>query len=725
MHPLFKVVPIFSYSLAALLPLTLVQAQVPNQTCQTILENDRYNLNWYPVKPLSEFVATDPVARQLNELEAIALSPSSLDLAVQERLILWLTEKPDPGGADIGRAAQMNELLKILPNSQKPQLIAIFDQLANRIERLPSRMERALLTGRLADYYQQLERTDRAALLLNRAIGLALKSTNVQARTVQLTKLLDAVVELGLSKAIAPQLPKIKAALLNTPTLSLARAYADTNQLQLALLEADRVAKATPTKDLNSPNLIRLYLQLNQPSRASVYLKGFPPDDDASYGRLVAAYDRAKQPAIADKLFKEGFYPLARALFVDRFLSGYLKAGGNPDRLFVGLPTLEGVGIIDLREKYLLRSAGEYRRRNQPQKAQRAIAQFVQLAVSKNVDLETVLMAAIKNGYLPEAKTAFEQLLAGNAFTKIEPPINFAAQINALDAIAPFVQRSKNPDRRIELLQSLAIAYAEQQQADKAVSIAQKIPRRSPDYSSAIDTLAKVATVFAKSGQKTQATMIFDRASNLSSSIKEVDTRAQAYAAIARAYTNAGETAAAEKSRQTAVKWASSLPTVTANNMLLSISQQFLDANQVEAAWKTLQEIPRDSEIYQNLHIDSWVSVALETGNLSIAQQAFDLRDVYKEQLRFIDPTSLLIKAYLDRDRPLEAIKILDLVAKYINNQKEPNLYLMISTAEFYAKAGRIDAARQLMKKIPNPTPYGLSWQEIQQNIDCYEKSLL
>lgn len=724
MHPFLKVIPIFSYSLAAFLPLTLVQAQVPNQTCQTLLENDRRNLNWYPVKPLPEFVATDAVTRQLNELEAIALSPSSLYLDIQERLILWLTEKPDPGGADMGRAARMDELLEILPNSQKPQLIAIFDQLANRIERLPSPIERALLTGRLADYYQQLERTDRAALVLNRAIGLALKSTNVQARTVELTKLLDAVVELGLSKAIAPQLPKIKAALLNTPTLSLARAYADTNQLQLALLEADRVAKATPTKDLNSPNLIRLYLQLNQPSRASVYLKVFPPDDDASYGRLVAAYDRAKQPAIADKLFKQGFYPLARALPVDRFLSGYLKAGGNPDRLFVGLPTIEGVGIIDLREKYLLPAAGEYRRRNQPQKAQRAIAQFVQLAESGNVYLETALMAGIKNGYLPEAKAAFEQLLARNAFTKIQLPINFAAQINALDAIAPFVQRSsKNPDRRIELLASLAIAYAQQQQADKAVSIAQKIPRRSPDYSSAIDTLAQVATVFALSGQKTQATMIFDRASTLSSGIKEVDTRAQAYAAIARAYTHAGETEKAEKSRQTAVKWASSLP--TANNMLSSISQQFLEAKQVEAAWKTLQEIPKDSEIYQNLDIGNWVSVALEIGNLSIAQQVFDLHDGYKEQSGFIDPTSLLIKTYLDRDRPLEAIKILDLVAKYINNQKEPNLYLMISTAEFYAKAGRIDAARQLMKKIPNPTPYGLSWQEIQQNIDCYQKSLL
>ncbi|MBN3872825.1 hypothetical protein [Nostoc sp. JL33] len=129
-------------------------------------------VNWYPVKPLPETVATDAVARQLDELQAIAVSPSSLDLTIQRELGQWLIEKPDPAGAEAGSLARMDALLKALPNSQKPQLTAIFDQLANRIEKLPSLNLRAEMTGKLAGYYQQLQGNDRAALLLNQAIAL-------------------------------------------------------------------------------------------------------------------------------------------------------------------------------------------------------------------------------------------------------------------------------------------------------------------------------------------------------------------------------------------------------------------------------------------------------------------------------------------------------------------------------------------------------------------------
>ncbi len=731
MHPFFKVIPILSLSIAASLPWTLVQAQASSQTCQTLLDSDRSYVNWYPVKPLPETVATDALARQLSELEAIAVSPSSLDLAIERELGQWLIEKPDPGPPDTGSPARMDELLKVLPNSKKPQLITILDQLANRIERLPSSSLRAEMTGKLAGYYQRLQGNDRAALVLNRALALALKSTPAQKRTVQLTKLLEAVVELGLSKVIAPQLSQIETALSrSTPTLSLARVYADTNQSQKALLEGDRVAKAIPPEQAISSDLIALYLQLNRLDRANLYLKRVSPGyDDATYGRLVAAYDRAKQSAIADKLFKGGFDAWRRAFYNDRFLDAYLKAGGNPDRLFTGVPTIEGVGVIDLRANYSLRAAGEYRRRNQPQKAEKAIAQFVQVAASGNANIDNILMAAIADGNRMEAKTAFEQLLARNAFTLVEPPINFAAQINALDAIMPFVQRlSKNPERRIELLQSLALAYAKQQQPDKAISIAEKIPRRNPDYSSAIDTLAQVAAVFAKNGQATQATTIFAKALSLSSSIKEFETRAQAYGAIARAYTSVGDTAAAETTRQTAVKWALSLPTdsnasVTANYMLSLISQQFLDANQVEAAWKTLQEISKDG--YKDTNIGNLVSRALALGNLPIAQQAVDLQYSYGAPESFLDAAPQLARAYLDRNRSIEAIKMLDQAANVLNNQKSNYPSSVIPIVQLYARAGRIDAARGVMAKLPNPIPPNdASWRrELQKYVDCHQKT--
>jgi|GEM_PF-3263187 len=734
MHSLSKVVPIFSLLSAVSLPWTLAQAQVPSQVCQTLLNNDHSDIDWYPLKPLPETVATNAVARQLDELEAIAASPNSFDSAIQQRLVKWLFEKPDPGPPDTGSPARMDELLKILPTSRKPQLTAILDRLANRIERLPSLSLRAEMTGKLADYYQQLEGTNRAAVFLNRALASALKSSNEQARTIRLTKLLDTVVELGQSKAIVSQLPQIEAALSrSTPTLSLARAYADTNQSQKALKIAESVSKNTPTWELNS-DLIRLYLQLNRFDLANLYLKASPSDDDARYGRLVAAYDRAKQSAIADKLFKGGFDSWRRALYNDHFLDGYLKAGGNPDRLFTGLPTLEGVGVIDLRAKYSLRAAGEYRRRNQQDKAQRAIAQFVRVVASGNtqVDVDPILMAAISDGNRLEAKTAFEQLIARNAFTKVEPPINFAAQINALDTISPLVQRlPKTNERRIDLLQSLARAYAKQQQPNKAVSIAERIPRQSPGYSSAVDTLAQVATIFALSGQTTQAQMIFAKALNLSSSIKELDTRAEAYAAIARAYTNAGQTTEAETARQTAVKLAKALPTdskialVTVNYMLSSISQKFLGANQLEASWKTLQEISPAGDDYKMSNINNLVSTALALGNLSIAQQAVDLQYGYGPPRLFLDQATQLARTYLYRDRAEEAIKMLNRAVSVLNNQKKLNFDSLIPIVQLYAKAGRIDTARQLMTSAnPIPPIYAPLWQELQQYVDCHTKRL-
>lgn len=188
MRSLFKVVLILSLPYATFLPFPEAQAKVPSQVCQALLNNERSYVNWYPLKPLPDSVATDAIARQFSELEAIAASPSSLDLALVRELTQWLFEKPDPGPPDTGSPARMDGLLKALPNSQKPKLVAIFDQLALRIEKLPSLSLRAEMTGKLAGYYQKLQGNERATLFLNRVIAKALNSTDVQVRAVQLTR---------------------------------------------------------------------------------------------------------------------------------------------------------------------------------------------------------------------------------------------------------------------------------------------------------------------------------------------------------------------------------------------------------------------------------------------------------------------------------------------------------------------------------------------------------
>ena len=79
------------------------------------------------------------------------------------------------------------------------------------------------------------------------------------------------------------------------------------------------------------------------------------------------------------------------------------------------------------------------------------------------------------------------------------------------------------------------------------------------------------------------------------------------------------------------------------------------------------------------------------------------------------------------RDRALEAIKILDRAANVLLNQKKPDSSSLITIVELYAKAGRIDAARQLMAKLPNPIPPNdASWrQQLQQYVDCHQRTIL
>jgi len=251
-------------------------------------------------------------------------------------------------------------------------------------------------------------------------------------------------------------------------------------------------------------------------------------------------------------------------------------------------------------------------------------------------------------------------------------------------------------------------------------------------YPSNLGISAKTGcSLFALSGQTTQATVIFAKALNLSSSIKELDTRAEAYAAIARAYTNAGQTTEAETARQTAVKLAKALPTdakkaLTVNYMLSSISQKFLGANQVEASWKTFQEISPAGDDYKMSNINNLVSTALALGNLLIAQQAVDLQYGYGNPDLFLEQASRLAKAYLDRDRPIEAIKMLDRAATVLNNQKNNDSSRITSIVQLYAKAGRIDAARQVMAKLPNPIPSNDTSrrQELQQYVSCHTQRL-
>lgn len=740
------------------LPIVPTQAQSA-PSCQSQLLDDQLRRVPFPNQPLSDEIATNSVSRQLAELTEIAAAPDALDLNVQASLNQWLIGRLGVSHPDTPTPPQMELLLKELSlNSQpseKNQLLQVLDQLATRIERLRDPQSKIGLMSALSRYYQKLSSSDRATSVLTRAIQFSLNQPNTRLRAADLSLLLTTASELKQTPKIASLLSSIESAFKPllppaSPTedvtqvtipLTLAQAYID-QQPAKALQLIDQVAKFVPINQQN-PDIARLYLQLNREDKAKPYLntilKGYIPEDDPRYAALVAVYDNLKSP-VAQQLFNKAWDSVQNPSVESRgeFVIRYFEAGGNPDRIAKVLLT----SSPELRVQYLLMVAGIYRQRNQPQKSDEAlaqaggltpIAQFVQAVqqLQNNQDGTSAIAQAIELGYLPEASIAFRQLaslsvIAANPYNTI----SLAQATNSLEAIEPTIQRlsKTNPMLRTDLLQQLAIAYAQKQNPNQATSIAAQIPLQDADLtrSPQIETLTQIATILAQAGLQYPTQNVFALTLKSVQKISALHIRATAYGALARAYTKIGQREAAETARQNAVKWAKKIQVdpntgITTNYVLSLVSQQFLNQNQITAAWKTLQEIPQDA--YKETNIDNLVISAIQFGQLNIAQQAAQLIYTYQTPEAFSQIAPSIAQAYLSRNRDQDAIAILDRATKILNSQKKRSIDTLTQVIKLYAQLNRIDAARQLLANYPTSSAQisaNLRKQELQQYVNCY-----
>lgn len=721
--PLFFVLPLLSQIAVSLIP---VQAQT--LSCRDYQVADRASLQWYPAQPLPQATAIDSSKRLLDELSAIAALPSSADPADRYRLFRLLVSYPDARPPDAPHTAEVEQLLKDLPVDQHPQLIAIFDRLTAKIETLSDEPNRDSLIANLAKYYQQLGRSDRAAALLDRAIQMELQAPVNNRR---FSVLLRMVLELGHSQTIATKLPQIETTINEAADplsmLAIAQNYQAVGNSAKALAWLDRLAQLQDRASIVQTGMVTTYVQLNRLDRAQPYLAkmlaGFINADDPEYGRLIAAYEQVNQPAIADQLFAKTWESIQNTLNDNEtpFLQAYFEAGGSPDRVFQTLQE----DAVDRRFRHLLTVAGEYRKRNQPQQSTEAIEQFIRATVQMgDSDAVYVLWQTTENGYEPVAKVAMERLVALNRIdAKGFRLVPLAAQFDLLDQIEPLIQRllTTDPEARIDLLQQLAIAYAQTSDPDRAVAIAERIPRKTPGYSPAVATLAQIAATLYRSGQVTEAEAVFARTASIAAGIQELDTRATAYGAIAVAQNQIGQTDAAEASRQLAVTWAKAAPNYP-NAVLSAVVQQFLNDNQLAPAWSTFQAI--EPEALKETNIDNIVITALAVGDLTIAQQAISLIDQYHPPQSFLFVAPRLVRAYLGRGQTQESILLLDRAAELLidlpEQERSPDDVEQI--VRLYAQTGQIDQAQNLIDYYPNAEQegYAIRKQQLQAQLDCY-----
>ncbi|MBW4528446.1 MAG: hypothetical protein KME18_25260 [Phormidium tanganyikae FI6-MK23] len=733
---------LFLISAISLLPPTLPIVPVQAQSTQSCSQPFAYDIGqpvFYPTQPLSTIVASNLVLRQIAELNEIAQSTAPLDSIGQTRLDRWLIGKPDNIAADPGVRPQVALLLEDLSQkSEKAQLLNRLDRLAVRLERLPDTSGKVKYITALVRFYPKLDAPDRATSVLNRVIQSSLKQPNAQLRAANLGELLATASDLKQSPKIAASLSAIESVVVpamrstqKNPTvqvtapLSLVQAYVETQQPAKALKLIDQVAKFSPPSEQN-PDMARLYLRLDREDKAMPYLTQLVKKpivtDDIQYFALVTTYDKPTE--LSRKLFANAWdqvvnlYPQYR-LDAGESLKAYFQAGGSPDRIEQVLKS----SSPQLKATYLLMVAGEYRQRNQPQKSMNAIEQFVQVTQQlQSIDPDpTGVQQAVKYDYLLEATTAFRRLASSKTIGVNPLTIPLAEKLKAVDSLEALMNGYPNsdPEFRLKLLQQFTLAYA-RQDSNKAIAYAQQLPRQDADllHSPRAEALVQIAVIQHQSGQTVPAQSTFAMAVKVAESITNPALRAFTYGAISSGYLKIGQAQAAETARRTAVRWAKAVPNDPARgttfiNSVSSLAQRFVDENQVEAAWQTLQEIPKTS--YGFADFSDLVRAALRVGQLDIARKATDVIYKYQPLESSLQAAIPMARAYLSRNQGADAIAILDPVASKLKAQSQPPVFEISQVIQLYVQAGRIDAARQLLAKYPDAS----SKQALQQYVNC------
>lgn len=741
-------------------PMPLAQAQ---QSCPDRLQNDRAALSWYPQQPLAPQVATGSIERVLDELRAIATAPSSGRDSANQRLYTMLMSFSNVRPPDSPRIAQVEQVLNQLnPNNprrvsaqQRAEAIAaleqIFPLLLTKLEQDATIPYRDQLTAQVAKYYQQMAQLSaptqpikpdpRAAEALRRGLAAQLQSAQPEQNSspnIAWPSLLQMALQLNQGGAVAPLLPQLEAALSQVPgqpmqpqaLLKLGQAYQAAGQSAKALALLDRYAK-TLAKEAQQPELAATYVKLKRLDRAKphldVILKGYIFQDEAAYGRLAIAYQQANQPAIAQQLLAKIWGSLRNDVVDNEtpFLQDYFQAGGQPEPMFQLLLKAPQQRQFD----HLLRVAGEFRRQNQPQRSAQAIEQFLKLWSSWGIqqrEIEYHLWFQAREGYSLESQIVLDRLLnRGQVRGNTSYLVDLANLVNRLDQVEPLFQRllKSNPELRIELLQETAIAYAQQNRTDKAIYIAQRLPRKTPSESTAIVTLTQIATTLHQQGYRDQAQSVLAQTTAIAAGIRELDARAQAYGSIAVAQVLTGQTQAAETSRQTAVQWAKQQPAYP-EAALSWLSQKFLDQKLLDLGWKTFQDIPAAK--LKETNIDTLLNTALETGNLAIAQQALDLIAQHHPPRSYLTVAPRLASHYLGLGQPAPAKEILTRMQTMMNQlpPDQRSVQDLRQILPLLAQTGAIAQAQALIDQYLGSAPpanYRYEKSELQAHLNCYK----
>jgi tetratricopeptide (TPR) repeat protein len=727
-----------------ILPAMPTQAQVGRSPiCAQVAADDQLNRYNYPTKPIPESIAIDEVQGQIAAFAEVAelAAPGKLEVdALSRKLFLWLQGNPTARAPEAPYAALLDDLLpKVKTDAERAQIVAILDKLTPRVDGL----EMSNYSISLARFYSQLKKNDRAATVLEQSLQASLKQPDDRLRGLAIGRILQGAIDLKQTAKIAPYADRLAIAIepsvkLLTPRdlrfnavapLALAEIYGAIKQPDKGLKLLDRIAKLLP-KDALNPEIPQLYLQLGKFDQAQIYIDRLMKapfyDDGEKYGTLAATYEKAKR-GNPQAVFNRIWGQIQNDLYDNKtpLLEAYFKAGGNPELVFQTLKSAPA----DERINGLLTVAGEYNKRGKVPQATQAIDLLVQtLKTNPNSSASYVLHQALRQGYTTEVGVAFQQLAKINRVEADSFIVGIAQKTNQLELAEPPIQRllKTDPDSRIDLLKQLAIANAQQGKMEKAVAIAERIPRREPMVSTAVDTLAQIATQLHLLGKTTESQAVFSKTEKVIAGIKELPARSIGLGAITREYQRLGRDDDAFSTRNMAIRTAQSVPNqpnqgITPEYILARLAQQYVDARQVQSAWQALQAIPQTA--YKDTNLSTTLTAAVEVGNLTAAGGVATLIDRHQAPDSYLFIAPRLANAYLAQNRTAEATQVAVRAGELLLAQKERSPDILERVARLLGQLGKKDLAQQLLANYPFPgnPGYESRRQALKAQLACYQ----
>lgn len=617
----------------------------------------------------------------------------------------------------------------------------------------------------IARHYQTVGQVETARSILTEAIAATRGIQGTEFQTIALTGIATQAIALE-QRALAAELlaRSLTAAQQIQATnpdqrgkvlLPIVIAFAQLGEIEQATQIAQTIPGISYYKSTALAAIGQQHLKTNQPEVALKVVQTIPTPEIQANGlaEVAAWYGNAGRSTDAKRLFAQAIQTVQRRDNADYLITTLVTTIATAGQLDLALAGVAAIKDAEQRSIALARLSTRFAQANRPDAAKLQLAQAIataqtipdpnrQTSVLSQL-VETALQANQFDQAFQIAQTLKEDTYPNNRSDVLLRVANraidagkydFALQVT--EAIAPGWV-----DYRSQAIRRIALAYAQQQQFDRALQLAQKLDNfGSSPYQ--VRTLAAIAAQLHQAGKVQEANQRFAEATQRAQAAKGF--QAQAIAAVALELLNANQPDRAKLPLTQALLLTQAEDVPSSSYTLRTIAEQFLAANQPIAAIQVVQAMRDPYEKSSRL---------LEIATRLIEQQQYEAAQAIvptlptpETQVRLL----ITLATALIQDRQIQATQpILTQATQLAQTVPGPEVKTIVVKAEYdgqgniisktevdddhdrasllaaiailYARSGRLEQAQQAAQRIQTASLR----QPLQQRLTCHHTGQL